>query len=66
MGYHNDGAYDNGTWNRNYNYTPNASIHYNCTTLTDCRSNIDNKVQLCKGRFILLGQFCENFEIHGL
>ena len=52
MGYYNDGAYDNGTWHRNDKYTSNASIHYNCTTLTKCRSYIDNKVQLCKGRFI--------------
>ncbi|XP_078342476.1 fibroblast growth factor receptor 1-A-like [Oculina patagonica] len=48
MGYSNTGVYDNGTWSTDDN-TSNASVHYNCKTLTKCRKMVDNKVQLlCK------------------
>ena len=49
MGYSNDGVHGNGKWHTDNNNSSNASIHYNCTTLTKCGNNINNKVQLCKG-----------------
>lgn len=53
IGYSNNGVYDNATWHTdNNNKTSNASIHYNCTTLTKCDNNSDNEVQLCKGNFL--------------
>ena len=50
MGYSNNTGYGNGTL---YTESNNASdtIHYNCTTLTECGSNIDRKTQLCTGNF---------------
>jgi len=50
MGYSSNIGYGNGTW---YTDSGNASdtIHYNCTTLTECGSNIDGKKQLCPGNF---------------
>ena len=48
MGYSNNIGYVNGSWSTD---SGNASdtIHYNCTTLTECGSNIDGKKQLCTG-----------------
>ena len=55
MGYYNDGAYDNSTLHTDDNNTSNASVRYNCTTLTKCRKMAENKVQsvYCKGNFIV-------------
>jgi hypothetical protein len=52
MGYSNDGVHDDGKWYSDNSDASNLSIHYNCTTLTECGSNIDSKTQLCKGKFI--------------
>jgi len=50
MGYSNNVGYDNGMWHTDSSNKPNRSIHLNCTTLTECRSNIEGKTQLsCKG-----------------
>jgi len=51
MGYSaNNVGYDNGMWHTDSSNTSNTSIHFNCTTLTECGSNIDSKTQLtCKG-----------------
>jgi len=50
MGYSNNTGYGNGTL---YSDSNNASdtIHYNCTTLTECGSDIQGKTQLCTGNF---------------
>ncbi|XP_020615335.1 fibroblast growth factor receptor 2-like [Orbicella faveolata] len=50
MGYSaNNVGYDNGMWHTDSSNTSNTSIHFNCTTLTECGSNIDSKTQLtCK------------------
>lgn len=55
MGYSNTGVYDHDddTWQADDN-TSAAFIHHNCTPLAKCRKMVDNKVQLCKGEFILL------------
>ena len=52
MGYSNNTGYGHGTL---YTETDNASdtMNYNCTTLTECGSNIDGKTQLCTGNFCM-------------
>ena len=52
MGYTNNVGHGNGPW---YTDSNNASdtIHYNCTTLTECGSNIHRKTQLCTGNFCM-------------
>lgn len=49
MGYSKNVGYDNGMWPKDSNNASNTSVHLNCTTLTECGSNIDSKTQLCKG-----------------
>lgn len=49
MGYTNSGLYDDGAWHGDNSNASNSSIHSNCTSLTDCKSNVDDKTQLCKG-----------------
>jgi len=49
-------GYSNITGNGSlYTESNNASdtIHYNCTTLTECGSDIDGKTQLCAGDFCM-------------
>ena len=48
MGYSSIGVY-NSTWYRDNSNAPNTSIIYNCTALTKCGNDTDNKRQLCKG-----------------
>ena len=48
MGYSRNGVY-NSTWYRDNNNASNTSIIYNCTALTKCGNDTDNKRQLCKG-----------------
>jgi len=52
MGYSKNTGYGNGTL---YTESDHASdtIHYNCTTLTECGKNIDGKAQLCTGNFCM-------------
>lgn len=52
MGYSNNGVYDNSMWFSASNNASNMSVHYNCTTLTECGGYIVNKTQLCKGSLI--------------
>ena len=51
MGYSSSGFY-NSTWYRANGNVPNTSIVFNCTALTKCGNDTDNKRQLCKGKFI--------------
>ena len=51
MGYSNNVGYDNDMWHSTN--TSNTSMHYNCTTLRECRSNINSKTQLCKGNLCM-------------
>ena len=51
MGYSSIGFY-NTTWYRDTSNALNTSIIYNCTALTKCGNDTDNKRQLCKGKFI--------------
>ena len=48
MGYSSSGVY-NSTWYGGNSNVPNTSIIYNCTALTKCGNDTDNKRQLCKG-----------------
>jgi len=52
VGYSTNTSYGNSTL---YTESNNASdrIHYNCTTLTECGSDIDGKTQLCTGNFCM-------------
>lgn len=49
MGYSNDVGYANAMGHKNSTNTSNTLMHFNCTSLTECRINIVNKTQLCKG-----------------
>lgn len=51
MGYTNGGVYNDRTWYMYADYSNafNSSIHSNCTSLTDCKSDINDEIQLCKG-----------------
>ena len=52
MGYANNTGYGNGPLYTERNNVSDA-IHYNCTTMTECGSNIDRKTQLCTGNFCM-------------
>ena len=51
MGYTNGGVYNDRTWYMyaDYSNASNSSVHFNCTSLTDCKSDINDEIQLCKG-----------------
>ena len=51
MGYTSGDVYKDGAWYTyaDYSNASNSSMHSNCTSLTDCKSDINDKTQLCKG-----------------
>ena len=54
MGYTNGDVYKDGAWFRyaDDSNASNSSMHSNCTSLADCKSDINDKTQSCKGMYI--------------